>query len=42
MENKKILPEEANEWIQRCIVGNITKEDLDDERTAEINSLDLM
>ena len=42
MDKKKITPEESPDWIIRCIVGNISKEDLDDERTSEINSLDLM
>jgi len=42
MEKIKITSEEARDWIIRCVVGNIRKEDLDDERTSEINSLDLM
>jgi hypothetical protein len=29
-------------WIKRCLVGNIAKADLDDERKKETNSLDLM
>ena len=34
--------DEADEWLVRCVVGNIYKDDLDNERTNEINSLDLM
>lgn len=42
MENRKVTQDEADEWLVRCVVGNIFKDDLDNERTNEINSLDLM
>lgn len=32
---------EANSWIKRVIVGNISKSDLDEERLAETNSMDM-
>jgi hypothetical protein len=33
---------EATGWVKRCLVGNIIKSDLDEERKKETNSLDLM
>jgi len=42
MDNKPVPQDEADEWLVRCVVGNIYKDDLDNERTNEINSLDLM
>jgi hypothetical protein len=41
--NKKYLqPEEATEWIERAVQGNITKKDLDMERQKEIQDMDMM
>lgn len=37
-----VSEEEATAWITRCLVGNIRKGDLDDERMNETNSLDMM
>jgi len=34
--------DEVASWVQRCIVGDITKEDLDKQRLRELNSLDMM
>jgi hypothetical protein len=39
---KEMREEEAANWIKRCVVGRVTKRDLDDERMKETNSLDLM
>lgn len=33
---------DATAWIQRNLVGNITKQLLDDQRMIEINELDMM
>lgn len=33
--------EEADAWVKRVIVGNISKSDLDEERLAETNSMDM-
>ena len=39
----KIIPKsEATQWINTCIVGRITKRQLDDERVRETNALDIM
>ena len=40
--NKKVHQDDATGWIKRCLVGNIKKGDLDDERMNETNSLDMM
>ena len=37
-----ITKEESRDWIKSCMVGNITKADLDDERARETNQLDLI
>lgn len=37
-----VTPENAQQWIKDCFVGNITKADLDDERARETNQLDLI
>lgn len=37
-----VEPEDALGWVQRCIVGNITKAKLDKQRQGECNSLDIM
>lgn len=46
MEEKEkhhfVEADEAIKWIERCIVGNITKEQLDKQRQKECNSLDIM
>lgn len=34
--------DEAPDWIKRCIVGGITKEELDQQRKEEVCSLDMM
>jgi hypothetical protein len=39
---KKIMPFEAKTWIKKCIVGNISKTELDNERMKETNALDMM
>lgn len=42
LKNKVELDnEEADAWIKRVIVGNISKSDLDEERLAETNSMDM-
>jgi bifunctional DNA-binding transcriptional regulator/antitoxin component of YhaV-PrlF toxin-antitoxin module len=41
-EKKMVSEDEATAWITRCLVGNIRKGDLDDERMNETNSLDMM
>ena len=30
------------DWINRCVVGKIVKNELDDERKSETNALDYM
>jgi hypothetical protein len=40
--NKPIHIDDASNWIKRCVVGRVSKRDLDDERMKETNSLDLM
>lgn len=43
IQEKKEIPEnDAQNWINRCIVGKITKNELDDERRKETNALDYM
>ena len=37
-----VSEEESTDWIRRCLVGNMRKGDLDDERMNETNSLDMM
>lgn len=43
-QNKKyeVPTSESIAWIKRCVVGNITKKELDNERMKETNSLDMM
>mgnify|MGYP004007267825 CR=1 FL=1 len=36
-----IATDEATSWIKRCIVGNIRKDELDDERLEETNNMDM-
>ena len=38
----EVKPEKSIEWVRKCIVGRITKAELDDERVLETNSLDIM
>lgn len=38
----EVEPTESLDWIRKCVVGKITKVDLDDERVDETNSLDIM
>ena len=38
----QVTPENSQQWIKDCFVGNITKADLDDERARETNQLDLI
>ena len=38
----EVDPSQSIEWIQDCVVGNITKYELDDERANETNTLDIM
>lgn len=37
-----VSEDDSIHWLSRCIVGNITKMDLDKQRQIESNSLDLM
>lgn len=39
---KKVTPNVAHKWIEDCIVGNIRKFELDNERMKETNALDMM
>lgn len=39
---KKVQPNLAHRWIEECIVGNIRKFELDNERMKETNALDMM
>lgn len=39
---KTIKPEEANDWLKNCVVGKISKSELDLERNKETNALDMM
>lgn len=41
-KNEQIKMKDAQPWINRCIVGKITKKELDDERQRETNALDYM
>ena len=36
------MEEDAPRWLKNCVVGRVSKKDLDDERMKETNSLDLM
>ena len=38
---KFVEPEDANNWIAKYVQGNITKDDLDDQRLKEMNGEDL-
>lgn len=38
----EVPQEESIAWIKRCVVGNISKKELDNERMKETNSLDMM
>lgn len=39
---KEVKPNDAINWVKKCIVGNIRKHELDNERMRETNSLDMM
>ena len=41
MNRSKVLPSEAQDWIKRCVVGNIRKAELDEERLLETNAMDM-
>lgn len=41
-ERWEIEAENSHVWLRRCLVGKITKAELDDERMKETNSLDMM
>lgn len=42
-EEDDVVPiDEAGDWIKRCIIGNITKEQLDTQRQKEISNLDML
>lgn len=41
-ENDVVPVDEAGDWLKRCIVGKITKEQLDEQRQKEINNLDML
>lgn len=36
-----IKADDASKWIKRCVVGNIRKSELDEERLLETNSMDM-
>jgi len=38
----EVDPEQSINWVRKCVVGRITKNELDDERVIETNSLDIM
>ena len=38
----EVEPDESINWVKKCVVGRITKVELDDERVFETNSLDVM
>tara|TARA_B110000285_G_scaffold149011_1_gene166330 strand:- start:1029 stop:2306 length:1278 start_codon:yes stop_codon:yes gene_type:complete len=40
--NKEIDPKDAPNWLRKCLVGKLTKAQLDEERMKETNSLDMM
>jgi len=42
LKSKDVPKSEATQWIQKCVVGKITKAELDDERVRETNALDIM
>ena len=37
-----VSPKDATKFIQDCIVGDITKQKLDEQRNKEVSSLDMM
>lgn len=39
---KVVKPHDAITWVKKCIVGNIRKHELDNERMRETNALDMM
>jgi hypothetical protein len=39
---KEVKPHDSINWIKKCIVGNIRKHELDNERMRETNALDMM
>ena len=41
MNRSKVLPGDAQDWIKRCVVGNIRKAELDEERLLETNAMDM-
>jgi hypothetical protein len=42
IKNKEqVSPDQAISWVNRCVVGNIKKSDLDNERLNETNSMDM-
>lgn len=41
-ENDVVKAEEAADWLKRCVIGGISKEDLDEQRRKEINGLDML
>jgi len=41
MNRQKVKPEDAQNWIKRCVVGNIRKAELDEERLLETNAMDM-
>ena len=38
----EVEPNQSIQLIEDCVVGGITKHELDDERAKETNSLDIM
>lgn len=42
LRNREIIKQDdAKQWIKRCVVGNIRKSELDEERLLETNSMDM-
>lgn len=39
---RNVKPADAITWVKKCIVGNIRKHELDNERMRETNALDMM
>lgn len=39
---RNVKPADAIKWVKKCIVGNIRKHELDNERMRETNALDMM
>ena len=37
-----IKPIEATDWVERNVIGGMTKEDLDNQRVKELTSADLL